>query len=64
VKVFIDQNKCQGHNVCLVYNTSKFDTDEMGTAHVVGDPQVPETDIEDVMLAEQNCPERAIRTEP
>lgn len=63
VKVYIERNLCQGHNRCLAYSTSKFDTDEMGYAHVVGGSQVPETEIEDVLLAEQNCPEGAIHVE-
>ena len=60
MKVFVDAEKCQGHNRCFAIAPELFDVDDLGNAFVIGDGMVP-TELEaKARLAMANCPERAI----
>lgn len=62
MRVHVDQDKCQGHNRCIVVAPELFEVDELGTASVVGDGHVPPALEDDARLAVDNCPEYAITT--
>ncbi len=60
MRITIDDEKCQGHNRCYMIAPELIDVDDMGTAHVIGDGEVP-AELEDkARLAADNCPEYAI----
>lgn len=60
MRVHVDQEKCQGHNRCVVLAPSLFHVDDLGTAWVIGDGRVPPGQEADARLAVDNCPEYAI----
>jgi ferredoxin len=60
MKVFIDAEKCQGHNRCFAIAPELFDVDDLGNAFVIGDGLVPVELEAKARLAVANCPERAI----
>jgi ferredoxin len=60
MRVFVDQEKCQGHNRCVVVAPDLFEVDELGMASAVGDGIVPAGHEEDARCAVDNCPEYAI----
>lgn len=60
MRVHVDQEKCQGHNRCIVLAPSLFEIDDYGTASAVGDGLVPPAFEADAVLAADNCPEFAI----
>jgi ferredoxin len=60
MKVFIDAEKCQGHNRCFAIAPELFDVDDLGNAFVIGDGVVPAVLEAKARLAVANCPERAI----
>lgn len=60
LRVHVDQDKCQGHNRCMVLAPDLFEVDDYGTASAVGDGLVPEGQEPAARLAESNCPEFAI----
>jgi ferredoxin len=60
MRVHVDQEKCQGHNRCVVLAPALFEVDELGTAWVKGDGVVPPGQEEAAQLAVDNCPEYAI----
>jgi ferredoxin len=60
MRVYVDPQKCQGHNRCVALAPSLFETDEFGTASAVGDGTVPSDLQASVLLAMDNCPEYAI----
>jgi ferredoxin len=58
IRVRIDAEKCQGHQVCATMMPALFDCDDLGYGVVVGDGVVvPSPDLERVVA---NCPEQAI----
>jgi ferredoxin len=60
MKVFVDAEKCQGHNRCFAIAPELFDVDDLGNAFVIGDGAVPVELEAKARLAMANCPERAI----
>jgi len=60
MRVHVDQEKCQGHNRCVVLAPDLFEVDEYGTAWVKGDGTVLPERTEAAQLAVDNCPEYAI----
>lgn len=62
MRVHVDQDKCQGHNRCVVLAPDLFEVDELGTASAKGGGEVPEGLEEVAQLAVDNCPEYAITT--
>jgi ferredoxin len=64
MRVVIDANLCQGHARCAALVPELFDIDENGYGVVrPGCEVVPDGDLQ-ALLAVDNCPEQAIRTEP
>lgn len=63
MKVFIEAEKCQGHNRCYALAPELFDVDDYGQAVVVGDGTVTPDLEEKARLAVANCPEYAISIE-
>lgn len=62
MKVFVDAEKCQGHNRCFAIAPELFDVDDLGNAFVIGDGSVSAELEAKALLAVANCPERAITT--
>jgi ferredoxin len=60
MRVGIDKQRCQGHNVCLSYIPDLLDADEVGFVSVRGEGVVSDADRPQAILAYQNCPEQAI----
>ena len=63
MKVFIEAEKCQGHNRCYALAPELFDVDDYGQAVVLGDGTVAPGLEEKARLAVANCPEYAISIE-
>ena len=60
MQVFVDQQKCQGHNRCGRIAPDLFAIDDFGLASVVGDGTVPRGRERVARLAIDNCPEYAV----
>ena len=60
MRVHVDQEKCQGHNRCVVLAPDLFEVDEYGTAWAKGAGVVPPGQEAAAQLAVDNCPEYAI----
>lgn len=60
MRVHVDQEKCQGHNRCVVLAPNLFEVDDYGTAWVNGDGIVSSEQAGAARLAVENCPEHAI----
>lgn len=60
MRVHVDQEKCQGHNRCVVLAPDLFEVDELGTAWTRNDGHVPPGHEAAAQLAIDNCPEYAI----
>lgn len=60
MKVWVDPDKCQGHNRCYALAPELFEVDDYGNATAVGDGTVPAELEEKARLAVANCPEYAI----
>jgi ferredoxin len=63
MRVHVDPEKCQGHNRCYALAPELFDVDDYGTAHEIGDGEVPPGLEEQARLAVANCPEYAVSIE-
>ncbi|MGC1512960.1 MAG: ferredoxin [Acidimicrobiales bacterium] len=63
MRVVVDQEKCQGHNRCVVVAEELFEIDDLGYAVAKGDGVVPEGLEDKARLAVANCPEFAITVE-
>ncbi|MAN33836.1 MAG: ferredoxin [Acidimicrobiaceae bacterium] len=63
MRVFVDEEKCQGHNRCFAIAPELFDVDDYGTAFALNDGAVPEELEDKARLAAANCPEFAITIE-
>lgn len=59
MKAIVDDDRCRGHGACLVTCPEVFDLSDDGYA-VVLTPEVPADHEDDVRVAAQSCPERAI----
>lgn len=60
MKIWVDPDKCQGHNRCFVIAKELFVLDDYGYAQADNDGQVPADMEEKARLAIANCPEQAI----
>jgi ferredoxin len=60
VKVWVDPDKCQGHNRCYALAPELFDVDDYGNASARGDGTVPAGLEDKARLAAANCPEFAV----
>lgn len=63
MRVVVEQEKCQGHNRCVVVAEELFEIDDLGYAVVIGDGVVPAGLEDKARLAVANCPEFAITIE-
>ncbi len=63
MRVFVDEEKCQGHNRCFAIAPELFDVDDYGTAFALNDGVVPGELEDKARLAAANCPEFAITIE-
>ncbi len=63
MRVRIDSELCQGHQMCAILAPDVFDADEEGYGIVTGDGQVPTELEEDVRQAASSCPEGAVIVE-
>lgn len=63
MRVFVDEEKCQGHNRCFAIAPELFDVDDYGTAFALNDGVVPPELEDKARLAAANCPEFAITIE-
>ena len=60
MKMFIDAEKCQGHNRCYAIAPELVDVDDLGMAHTLNDGAVPAELGAKARLCVANCPEFAI----
>jgi ferredoxin len=61
MKLFVDEERCQGHGRCYAIAPELFTvTDDWGHSAALGE-DVPEELAEDAKDAVDSCPERAIR---
>jgi len=61
MRVWVDEDTCQGHSRCYALAPELFDVDDEGFAHVVIDGDVPAELEQKAVLAVANCPEHAIK---
>jgi ferredoxin len=61
MRVWIDPDKCQGHNRCQALAPELFEVDEVGLARAKGDGLVPPELEQRALLAVRNCPEYAVQ---
>lgn len=63
MRINFDREACQGHNRCYSLAPELFDVDDLGTAILKVEGQIP-ADLEDkARLCADNCPEYAITIE-
>ncbi len=60
-KVWVEAQRCQGHNRCYAIAPELFEVDDYGNARAKGDGSVPPALEEKARLAVKNCPEHAVR---
>jgi ferredoxin len=60
MRIWVDPDKCEGHNRCYSIAPELFDVDDFGYATAKGDGTVPPELEEKARLAIDNCPEFAI----
>jgi len=60
MRIRVDPEKCQGHNLCKAVAPELFVLDRFGNASAAGDGRVPPGFAEKAGLAIANCPELAI----
>lgn len=63
MRVVVDQEKCQGHNRCVIVAEELFEIDDLGYAAAKGDGSVSPELEEKARMAVANCPEFAITIE-
>ncbi len=60
MRVTVDDDVCQGHQMCAIAAPEVFGADDIGNAVVLIEGEIP-ADLETkARRAEGNCPERAI----
>lgn len=59
-RVWVDPDKCQGHNRCYSLAPELFDVDDLGMASARGDGIVPPELLDAARKAVANCPEYAV----
>ena len=60
MKVWVDPDRCEGHNRCHALAPELFELDDFGNSTAVGDGTVLPGMEEKARLAVANCPEYAI----
>ena len=60
-KIYVDPERCQGHNRCYAIAPELVEIDDYGNARAKGDGRVPPALEEKARLAVKNCPEHAVR---
>lgn len=60
MRAHVDENKCQGHNRCMIFAPEVFEVDDFGFAHAQNEGQVPPEFAAKARMAAANCPEMAI----
>ena len=63
MKVTIDADRCQGHQMCAVMAPDLFGSDDYGSGIVLGDGSVPPELQAAARQAVLSCPEQAISVE-
>lgn len=63
MRIVFDQSACQGHNRCYSLAPELFDVDDMGTAILRIEGEIPPELHEKAHLCADNCPEYAISVE-
>lgn len=61
MRVVVDAERCQGHQMCGIAAPEVFGADDYGNAVVLVSGEIPEALEAKVRRAEGNCPERAIQ---
>lgn len=59
-KVWVDPDKCEGHNRCYSLAPELFEVDDLGYASAIGDGTVAPELVDKARRAVANCPEYAI----
>ena len=60
MQIYLDAEKCQGHNRCYALAPELFDVDDYGQAVLILDGDVPAELRDKARLSASNCPEYAI----
>lgn len=60
MRVVIDQDLCQGHQICAIVAPDVFGSDEMGNGVVLLPGELPDDLRPRAQRAAGNCPEQAI----
>ena len=60
MRVWVDGDRCQGHNRCCSLAPELFEADELGNSRVKGDGTVAAAQEAKARLAVANCPEHAV----
>lgn len=63
MRVVLDSDRCQGHQMCSIAAPEVFGADDYGNAVLLVPGVIPEALEAKVRRAEGNCPERAITIE-
>ena len=63
MRIVVDGEKCQGHQMCAIAAPTLFESVDLGYAHAVGDGIVPPDMVERARRAVANCPEGAVQIE-
>ena len=63
MRIVVDAEKCQGHQMCAIAAPALFESDDLGYAHAVGDGTVAPDMVERARRAVANCPEGAVHIE-
>lgn len=63
MRVSIDQELCQGHQMCAIVAPELFGSDEVGNGVVLVDGVVSEDLEDDAEKAAASCPEHAVIVE-
>ena len=64
MRVIIDAERCQGHQMCSIAAPEVFGADDYGNSVLLIEGDIPAELEAKVRRAEGNCPERAITIEP
>ncbi|MEX1218045.1 MAG: ferredoxin [Acidimicrobiales bacterium] len=60
MKIYLNEQKCQGHGRCYSLAPELFDCDDLGTAIVLETGDLDEAQLAKANVAAGNCPEFAI----
>ena len=63
MRVIVDADRCQGHQMCAIAAPELFGSDEIGNAVVLIEGDIPSELEHNARRAQANCPERAISIE-